>query len=93
MLHQVVARDVVLILRGPDDQAVVTLELAEQLAAPVGVQPADIFVEPDVLPPERRGAALLQHDLVDAVAREQIALALAPLDGEGREIEIDDHLL
>ena len=32
-------------------------------------------------------------EVCDAVAREQIALALAPLDGEGREIEIDDHLL
>ena len=92
MLPEVVTRDIVLVLRRPDDDPVVALELAQQLAAAVGVQAADILVEPDVLAAERRGAALLEDDLMDAVAREEVALALAPLDGEGREIEVDDHL-
>lgn len=72
---------------------VVALELAQQRAAAVGVQAADILVEPDVLAAERRSTALLEDDLVDAVAREEIALTLAPLDGEGREVEVHDHLL
>ena len=92
MQAQVVVRRVIKPFAGHYDQLVVADEFAEQFAAPVGVQPTDFVVVPYVHAAEGRCAALLQYDLMDRVAREQVALRLPPFDRQFAEVQVDDQL-
>ena len=68
MEPQVVQRRIVLPPGIHHDQPVVADEFAEQLAASVGIEPADFVVVPDILPGQGRSAPLLEYDLVDRIA-------------------------
>jgi hypothetical protein len=93
VLRNVEIRRVIDVLGRADNEFVIPLELAEQYAPAVRIEPVHVFVVPDLLSSEGRSTPLLEDDLMDAVTREKVALALPPLDRHGREIEIDDHLL
>ena len=68
MEPQVVQRRIVLPPGIHHDQPVVADEFAKQLAASVGIEPADFVVVPDILPGQGRSAPLLEYDLVDRIA-------------------------
>lgn len=93
VLRNVEIRRVIDVLGRADNEFVIPLELTEQYAPAVRIEPVHVFVVPDLLSSEGRSTPLLEDDLMDAVTREEVALALPPLDRHGREIEIDDHLL
>ena len=93
VLRNVEIRRVIDVLGRADNEFVIPLELTEQYAPAVRIEPVHVFVVPDLLSSEGRSTPLLEDDLMDAVTREKVALALPPLDRHGREIEIDDHLL
>jgi hypothetical protein len=89
----IVSGGIILSFGGEDDDFVIALEFAQQASAAVGVEPHHVLVEPDVLSGEGGGAALLHLYFVDGVAREEVALRAAPLDGELAEVEVHDGLL
>ena len=93
MLLHIEAGDVVLILRGPNHNLVVALELTEQQTSTIGIESVDILIEPYILARQSRCSTLLEDNLMNAVVREEVTLTLTALDCEGREVEIDNQLL
>ena len=92
VVAHIVARSVELVFGRKDDNLVVALELAEESAVTYVVESVDILVVPNLLSGQRRCTLALEQNLVDRIAREDVTLRAAALDGEFAEVEVDDSL-
>ena len=88
VVHVEISRVVFTVFEQNED-TVVRLELAEELAALVVVEARDVVVEPHVAAAERRSAVRFERNLVHVKTREQVALAAAALDHNFAEVLIE----
>ena len=89
---RVESRHIKIAVRQHHQHLIVVGKFAEQPSVFVEIQSFHIGVEPNFPASERRMAVTLQADAMDGIAREQIALRTASLDGNVGERTLQENL-
>ena len=90
MVVQIEVREIALAVAQHDENLIVIVELAQQSSVLVVVQTVHVRIVPHFAPSEGGVAVTLQSDAMDGELCQEISFRCAPLDGNLREILVDE---